>query len=188
MIIVIIVLVVLVLGLLGTFIKLYNGLQRSKLNAENSWSDIDVQLKRRHDLIPNLVNTVKGYASHEKETFEEVTNARSAAVNADGVAAQAGAENMLTQAVGKMFAVAEAYPDLKANQNFIQLQEELTSTENKIGFARQSYNRTVNQYNQAIKTVPSNIVASMFGFSDMEFFELDAAEAAAVKEAPKVEF
>jgi LemA protein len=188
MIIVLVVLVVFVFGLLGTFIKLYNGLQRSKLNAENSWSDIDVQLKRRHDLIPNLVNTVKGYASHEKETFDEVTQARAAAVGANGVAAQAGAESMLTQAMGRMFAVAEAYPDLKANQNFIQLQEELTSTENKIGFARQSYNRSVNQYNQAIKTVPSNIVASMFGFSDMEFFEIDEAEAAAVKAAPKVEF
>lgn len=169
-------------------IGFYNALQRKKLAAENSWSDIDVQLKRRHDLIPNLVNTVKGYASHEKETFEAVTSARSAAAGANGVAAQAGAENMLTQALGKMFAVAEAYPDLKANQNFIQLQEELTSTENKIGFARQHYNRTVNQFNEKTKTFPSNIVAGMFGFNDMNFFELDEAEAAAVKAAPKVEF
>jgi len=182
------VIAVVVIGFILFLVSLYNGLQRRKLNAENAWSDIDVQLKRRHDLIPNLVNTVKGYASHEKETFEAVTNARSAAVGANGVAAQAGAENMLTQALGKMFAVAEAYPDLKANQNFIQLQEELTSTENKIGFSRQHYNRSVNQYNEATKTFPSNIVAGMFGFSDMNFFELDAAEAAAVKAAPKVEF
>lgn len=187
-IIVLAVIAVIVLGVIGFVIGLYNGLQRSKINAENSWSDIDVQLKRRHDLIPNLVNTVKGYASHEKETFEAVTNARSAAVGADGVAAQAGAENMLTQALGKMFAVAEAYPDLKANQNFIQLQEELTSTENKIGFARQHYNRSVNQFNEKTKTFPSNIIAGMFGFNDMNFFELDEAEAAAVKAAPKVEF
>ncbi|MCP4836199.1 MAG: LemA family protein [Phycisphaera sp.] len=186
--IVLAVIAVFVLGVIGFLISLYNGLQKSKLNAENSWSDIDVQLKRRHDLIPNLVNTVKGYASHEKETFEAVTSARSAAAGANGVAAQAGAENMLTQALGRMFAVAEAYPDLKANQNFIQLQEELTSTENKIGFARQHYNRTVNQFNEKTKTFPSNIVAGMFGFSDMNFFELDEAEAAAVKAAPKVEF
>ena len=182
------VIAVFVLGVIGFLVSLYTGLQKSKLNAENSWSDIDVQLKRRHDLIPNLVNTVKGYASHEKETFEAVTSARSAAAGANGVAAQAGAENMLTQALGKMFAVAEAYPDLKANQNFIQLQEELTSTENKIGFARQHYNRTVNQFNEKTKTFPSNIVAGMFGFNDMNFFELDEAEAAAVKAAPKVEF
>lgn len=170
------------------FIGLYNGLQRRKLNAENAWSDIDVQLKRRHDLIPNLVNTVQGYATHEKSTFEEVTKARAAAVDAQGVADQAGAENMLTQALGKLFAVAEAYPDLKANTNFMQLQEELTSTENKIGFSRQHFNKTVNQFNEAIKIFPSNIVAGMFDFKAMDFFELDEAEAAAVREAPKVQF
>jgi LemA protein len=170
------------------FIGLYNGLQRRKLNAENAWSDIDVQLKRRHDLIPNLVNTVQGYATHEKSTFEEVTKARAAAVNAQGVADQAGAENMLTQALGKLFAVAEAYPDLKANTNFMQLQEELTSTENKIGFSRQHFNKTVNQFNEAIKIFPSNIVAGMFDFKTMDFFELDEAEAAAVREVPKVQF
>ncbi|MEC8321617.1 MAG: LemA family protein [Planctomycetota bacterium] len=182
--------VVAVIVIVGGLIvmSLYNGLQRRKLNAENAWSDIDVQLKRRHDLIPNLVNTVKGYASHEKETFEGVTQARAAAMGAEGVAAQAGAENMLTQALGKLFAVSEAYPDLKANQNFLSLQEELTSTENKIGFARQHYNRSVNQYNEATKTFPSNIIAGMFGFSDMNFFELDEAEAAAVKKAPDVQF
>jgi LemA protein len=182
------VIAVVVIGAILFLVGLFNGLQRRKLNAENAWSDIDVQLKRRHDLIPNLVNTVKGYATHEKETLEGVTSARAAAVGADGLAAQAGAENMLTQALGRMFAVAEAYPDLKANQNFIQLQEELTTTENKIGFARQHFNRSVNQYNEATKTFPSNIVAGMFGFSDMDFFEIDEAEAAAVKAAPKVEF
>ena len=169
-------------------IGLYNGLQRRKLNAENAWSDIDVQLKRRHDLIPNLVNTVQGYASHEKSTFEEVTRARAAAVDAQGIADQAGAENMLTQALGRLFAVAEAYPDLKANTNFLQLQEELTSTENKISFSRQHFNKMVNQFNEATKVFPSNIVASMFNFSEMDFFELDEAEAAAVKEVPKVQF
>ena len=170
------------------FIGLYNGLQRRKLNAQNAWSDIDVQLKRRHDLIPNLVNTVQGYAAHEKSTLEEVTKARSAAVDAQGIANQAGAENMLTQALGKLFAVAEAYPDLKANTNFLQLQEELTSTENKISFSRQHYNQMVNQFNEATKVFPSNIVAGMFSFSQMDFFELDEKEAAAVKEPPKVQF
>ena len=134
-------------------IGLYNGLQRKKLGVENSWSDIDVQLKRRHDLIPNLVNSVKGYASHESGTFEAVTAARAAATSASGVSEQAGAESMLTQALGKLMVVAEAYPDLKANTNFLQLQEELTSTENKIGFARQHYNRTVNTYNEATKVL-----------------------------------
>ena len=185
---ILVVIAVVVVGAILFVIGLYNGLQRKKLGAENAWSDIDVQLKRRHDLIPNLVNTVKGYATHESETLEAVTSARNAAAGAQGIDAQLGAENMLTQALGRMFAVAEAYPDLKANQNFIQLQEELTSTENKIGFARQHYNRTVNQFNEKTKTFPSNIVAGMFGFSDMNFFELDEAEAAAVKAAPKVEF
>ena len=183
-----IVIVLIVVVLIAWVIGLYNGLQRRKLNAENAWSDIDVQLKRRHDLIPNLVSTVKGYADHEKSTFDAVTQARAAAVGANGVAEQAGAENMLTQALGKMFAVAEAYPDLKANTNFLNLQEELTSTENKIGFARQHFNRSVNQFNEATKTFPSNIIAGSFGFTEMDFFELDEAEAAQVKQAPKVEF
>ena len=183
-----IVIVLIVVALIAWVIGLYNSLQRRKLNAENAWSDIDVQLKRRHDLIPNLVSTVKGYAEHEKSTFDAVTQARAAAVGANGIAEQAGAENMLTQALGKMFAVAEAYPDLKANTNFLNLQEELTSTENKIGFARQHYNRSVNQFNEATKTFPSNIIAGSFGFTEMDFFELDEAEAAQVKQAPKVEF
>ena len=180
--------VVVVLGLALFVIGLYNGLQRKKLNAENAWSDIDVQLKRRHDLIPNLVSTVKGYASHESETLEAVTAARNQAVGAHGIAEQVGAENMLTQALGRLMAVSEAYPDLKANTNFLLLQEELTSTENKIGFSRQHYNRSVNTYNEATKVFPSNLIAGTFGFSELEFFELDAAEAAAVRQAPKVEF
>ena len=186
--IVLAVIAVFVLGVIGFLISLYNGLQKSKLNAENSWSDIDVQLKRRHDLIPNLVGAVKGYASHESNTFEAVTQARAAATSASSVSEQSGAENMLTQALGRLMVVAEAYPELKANTNFLQLQEELTSTENKIGFARQHYNRTVSTFNEATKTFPSNVVAGMFGFSELDFFELDADEAAAVKKAPKVEF
>ena len=182
----VIVLLVLLLG--GWFFGMYNGLVRRRIASETAWSDIDVQLKRRHDLIPNLVNSVKGYASHESGTFEAVTAARAAATSASGVSEQAGAESMLTQALGKLMVVAEAYPDLKANTNFLQLQEELTSTENKIGFARQHYNRTVNTYNEATKVFPSNLIAGMFGFTEKDFFELDESEAAAVKQAPKVEF
>ncbi|MFM1832859.1 MAG: hypothetical protein RLZZ461_1175 [Planctomycetota bacterium] len=180
--------IVVIVGLALFVIGIYNGLQRKKLGAENAWSDIDVQLKRRHDLIPNLVNTVKGYASHESGTLEAVTAARNQAMGAHGVAEQIGAENMLTQALGRLMAVSEAYPDLKANTNFLNLQEELTSTENKIGFSRQHYNRSVNVFNEATKVFPSNIIAGMFGFSELEFFELDAAEAAAARQAPKVEF
>ena len=177
-----------VLLMIFWIIGLYNGLQRKKLGAESAWSDIDVQLKRRHDLIPNLVSTVQGYATHEKSTFDAVTQARAAAAGANGIAEQAGAENMLTQTLGKLFAVAEAYPDLKANTNFMQLQEELTSTENKIGFSRQHFNTQVRTFNEAIKVFPSNLVAGVFNFSTMDFFELDEAEAAAAREAPKVQF
>ena len=166
-------------------IGLYNNLQRRKIAADTAWSDVDVQLKRRYDLIPNLVNTVKGYATHEKGTLEAVIAARQGAIDAKGVAQQAQAENMLTQTLGKLFALSEAYPDLKANQNFMGLQEELTSTENKIGFARQNFNRNVSQYNEAIAVFPGNIVAGMFNFRSMEFFELgDQAQ----REAPKVAF
>ena len=177
-----------VLLMIFWIIGLYNGLQRKKLGAESAWSDIDVQLKRRHDLIPNLVSTVQGYATHEKSTFDAVTQARAAAAGANGIAEQAGAENMLTQSLGKLFAVAEAYPDLKANTNFMQLQEELTSTENKIGFSRQHFNTQVRTFNEAIKVFPSNLVAGVFNFSTMDFFELDEAEAAAARVAPKVQF
>ena len=166
-------------------IGLYNNLQRRKIAADTAWSDVDVQLKRRYDLIPNLVNTVKGYAAHEKGTLEAVISARQGAIDAKGVAQQAQAENVLTQTLGRLFALSEAYPDLKANQNFMGLQEELTSTENKIGFSRQNFNRNVSQYNEAIAVFPGNIVAGMFSFHPMEFFELaDSAQ----REAPKVAF
>lgn len=166
-------------------IGLYNGLVRLQNQVKNAWAQIDVQLKRRHDLIPNLLNTVKGYAKHEKETLENVTRARNQATQASGVAQQAQAENMLTSALSKLLAVVEAYPDLKANQNFLALQEELSSTENKIAFSRQFYNDIVMQYNIKIETVPSNIVASIFNFKQEEMFEIeDAAE----REVPTVNF
>ncbi len=155
--------------------------------VRNAWSQIDVQLKRRHDLIPNLVETVKGYATHEKDTLERVIQARGAAVNASGggVQQQAQAEGELSQALGRLMLVVEQYPDLKANQNFLALQEELTSTENRIGFARQHYNDQVMLFNTRIQTVPNNFIAGPFGFKDEPFFELeDQAE----REAPEVKF
>ena len=173
---ILVVIAVVVVGAILFVIGLYNGLQRKKLGAENAWSDIDVQLKRRHDLIPNLVNTVKGYATHESETLEAVTSARNAAAGAQGIDAQLGAENMLTQSLGRLFAVSEAYPDLKANQNFIQLQEELTSTENKIGFSRTNYNRMTANYNEKLEMIPTNIVANMFNFQNRDLFEVESAE------------
>ena len=181
-----IVIIVLAVLLILIVVGIYNGLIRKRNRVKESWAQIDVQLKRRYDLIPNLVETVKGYASHEKETFENVTKARAAAINAGTVKEQGQAENMLTGALKSLFAVAEAYPDLKANQNFMQLQEELTSTENKIGFARQHYNDVVRAYNTGIQQVPANIVAGAFGFTEEDYFELE--EAAEAREAPKVEF
>ncbi|KPL05713.1 hypothetical protein AMJ85_11020 [candidate division BRC1 bacterium SM23_51] len=166
-------------------IVIYNGLVRLRQQVKNAWAQIDVQLKRRYDLIPNLVNTCKGYIKHERGTLEAVTKARQQAIDASGVAEQAKAENFLTQTLRSLFAVVEAYPDLKANQNMLALQEELTSTENKIGFSRQFYNDSVMKYNTRIQTVPANMVAGMFGFGDEEFFEL---EEPAQREAPKVEF
>jgi len=176
--------------LLLWFAGMYNRLVRRRIDCDNGWSQIDVQLKRRYDLIPNLVETVKGYAGHERETLEAVIQARNQAVQvrdnpAAGAAAQGQAEGMLTQALGRIFALAEAYPDLKANQNFSQLQEELTSTENKIGFARQHYNDTVGRYREARQTFPTNIVAAFFNFKPREFFEIDEP---AAREAPKVSF
>ena len=175
------VIVVLVLFIVG----LYNGLVRLRQQVRNAWAQIDVQLKRRYDLIPNLINTCKGYIAHERGTLEAVTKARQQAIDAKGVGDQARAENFLTQTLRSLFAVAEAYPDLKANQNMLALQEELASTENKIGFSRQYYNDSVMQYNTRIQTVPTNIVAGMFGFTVEEFFELQEA---AERQAPKVEF
>jgi len=185
-IILLIVLVVLALY----FIALYNGLVSKRVATQNAWSQIDVQLKRRHDLIPNLIEVVKGYAKHERETLEKVIQARNSAVSAgsQGVKEQAAAEGMLSGALRQLFAVAEAYPDLKANQNFLSLQEELTATENRISFARQHYNDSVGVYNTAIQSIPANFVAGMANFTAKDFFELDAAEAQAVKQVPKVLF
>ncbi|MCK4343574.1 MAG: LemA family protein [Phycisphaerae bacterium] len=180
-------LIVLGIGVIVLFwcIGIYNGLVRLRNEVKNAWAQIDVQLKRRHDLIPNLVETVKGYAGHEKSTLEAVVQARSQAVGAQGVANQARAEGQLSQTLGKLMLLVESYPDLKANQNFLALQEELTSTENKIGFSRQFYNDTVMKYNTRIQSFPPNIVAGMFGFGESEFFEL---EDQAQREAPQVKF
>lgn len=171
-------------------IGIYNGLVGRSVETKNAWSQVDVQLKRRYDLIPNIVETVKGYAKHEKETLERVIQARNGAISAQGQGTQAvaAAENQLTGALKTLFAVSEAYPDLKANQNFLGLQEELTATENRIGFARQHYNDVTANYNTSLMRFPANLVGGMFGFKAGEFFQLDAAEAAAVKQAPKVQF
>ena len=167
------------------FIGGYNGLVRLRQEVKNTWSQIDVQLKRRHDLIPNLVEAVKGYMTHERETLERVIQARNQAVGASGVQEKAQAENMLTQTLRSLFAVSEKYPDLKANQNVMALQEELTSTENRISFARQFYNDQATRLNTAIETVPTNVIAGAGGFAKVELFQLeDAAE----REAPKVSF
>ena len=151
----------------------YNGLVRLRNRIDNAWSQIDVQLRRRYDLIPNLVETVKGYAAHERQTFESVTNARANAINAQGVAQQAQAENQITSALKSLFAVAEAYPDLKANQNFLALQEELTATEGRIAYARQFYNDEVLKLNTRIQSFPANLLANAFGFHPREYFEAD---------------
>jgi LemA protein len=175
-----------VLVLVGlAVVVLYNRLVRLRNRTENAWSQVDVQLRRRYDLIPNLVETVKGYASHERATFEEVTAARTRAQEARGVADQAQAENALTAAIGRLFAVAEAYPELRASENFQQLQAELTNTEDKIRVARQVYNDTVLSYENARETVPTNIVAGLFRFEEREYFEL---EEPAAREAPRVSF
>ena len=163
----------------------YNGLVTRRVRCRNAWSQIDVQLKRRYDLIPNLVETVKGYAAHEKETLERVIQARNQAIGAKGVAQQAEAENFLSGALRQLFALSESYPALKANENFAQLQEELTSTENKIAFARQHYNDSVGVYNTAREKFPANLVAGMFSFKAEDFFELEDDEQ---REVPKVEF
>jgi LemA protein len=165
-------------------VLLYNRLVRLRNRVENAWAQVDVQLKRRYDLIPNLVETVKGYAAHERGTFEAVTEARTRAQAAGTVQEQAGAENMLSQALGRLFAVAEAYPELQADENFRQLQEELAQTENKIAVSRQVYNDTVLTYNNAIQTVPGVLVAGPFGFDKRDFFEAEEA----TREAPRVAF
>jgi LemA protein len=167
-----IVLAILVLLVLYVIVS-YNSLVRVRNRTDDAWSQIDVQLRRRYDLIPNLVETVKGYATHERQTFEAVTQARTQGLNAQGVAEQAQAENMITGALKSLFAVAEAYPELKANQNFLALQEELSGTEGRISYARQFYNDTVLKLNTKVQTLPTNILAGMFGFKTREYFEAD---------------
>ena len=169
-------------------ISMYNGLVKSNVRVDEAWSDITVQLKRRADLIPNLVDTVKGYAKHEKEIFENVTKARSALMQADGVQETADAENQFTGALKSLFAVAENYPDLKANDNFKQLQAELVDTEDKIQAARRFYNGSARDLNIKIQTFPTNIFAGMLGFSQRDFFEVDEAEAASIANPTQVKF
>ncbi len=167
------------------FISIYNSLVQLRNRVKNAWSQIDVQLKRRHDLIPNLVETAKGYMQHERDTFTAITEARSRAMGADSVGQRGQAESQLSGALSKFVLVVENYPELKANENFLSLQEELTSTENKISYARQSYNDQVLFYNNKIEMFPSNIIAGMFNFAGEEFFEIeDPAE----KDVPKVQF
>jgi LemA protein len=161
----------------------YNRLVSLRNIFNNAWHQIDVQLKRRYDLIPNLVEAVRGYLTHERETLERVIAARGAAVNAQGAAAQAKAENVLTESLKSLFAVVEGYPDLKANQNVMALQEELTATENKISFARQFYNDSVMGYNTAIQSIPANVIASLFNFAPAEYFQADEAD----RSVPKVD-
>ena len=166
-------------------ISMYNSLIQLRNRVKNAWSQIDVQLKRRHDLIPNLIETVKGYMTHEREIMENITKYRSQAMDAKGVGDKAQAEGLLSGALGQLRVQVENYPDLKANQNFLALQEELTSTENKISFARQSYNDQVLFYNNKIQMFPSNIIAGMFKFNEEEFFEVEDEKEKAV---PKVSF
>jgi LemA protein len=178
-----------ILALLGFLIfyliGMYNALVRLRNRVKNAWSQIDVQLKRRHDLIPNLVETAKGYMKHERETLEHVTEARSRAMGADSVGDKSAAEGQLSGALSKFMLVVENYPDLKANTNFLALQEELTSTENKIAFSRQGYNDAVLFFNNKIQMFPSNIIANTFNFTEEEFFEIEEAAERAV---PKVSF
>ena len=181
LIIVLAIIVIVILWMVG----MYNGLVRLRNQVKNAWSQIDVQLKRRHDLIPNLVETAKGYMKHERETLDSITQARSHAVEASGVADQAKAEGELSNALSRFMLVVENYPDLKASQNFLSLQEELSSTENKVGFARQFYNDQVQTFNTKIESVPTNIMANMFNFKQAEFFEI---ETPSEREAPKVQF
>lgn len=178
-----------VLGVLALLvIYIYNSLVRAKVRVDEAWSDITVQLKRRYDLIPNLVNTVKGYASHEKTVFEDVTEARAQALNAQTVTEAAKADNQFQAALKSLFAVAEAYPDLKANQSFQQLQAELVDTEDKIQAARRFYNGAARDLNVKIQTFPTNIFAGMLGFKTRDFFEVDAGEAEAVNKPVDVDF
>ena len=178
-----IVLIVLALLVLGS-ILVYNGLIRARNQVENAWSQIDVQLKRRADLIPNLIETVKGYAAHEQETLDAVITARNAATSASTPHDRAVADEQMTGALGRLFALSEAYPDLKANQNFLALQEELTSTESRVGYARQAYNDAVMHYNTKLQAVPSVFFAKAMKFEPREYFETDEVS----RQVPKVQF
>ena len=180
-------LVILGVGVIAVLwvIGMYNGLVKLKNMVKNAWAQIDVQLKRRHDLIPNLVETGKGYAKHENDTLTEVIEARSKATSAEGIGNQIEAENQLSGTLGRLLLVVEQYPDLKANENFLSLQEELTSTENRIGFARQHYNDSVMTYNTKLEQFPDNVIAGVFNFKQGEFFELTDEQQ---REAPQVAF
>lgn len=183
------VIIIIILAVLaGILILIYNGLVRAKVRVDEAWSDISVQLKRRYDLIPNLVNTVKGYAAHEKSVFEDVTEARAKALSATTVNEAAQADNQFQTALKSLFAVAEAYPDLKANQSFQQLQAELVDTEDKIQAARRFYNGAARDLNTKIQTFPTNIFAGLLGFKQRDFFEVDAGEAEAVSKPVEVDF
>ncbi len=175
---------IVVLVLVLIVIWIYNRLIQLKNRVQNAWHQIEVQLQRRHDLIPNLVETVKGYASHEKETFERVVAARNKAMSANTPGEMGKAEGELTQALGRLFALAESYPELKANENFIRLQEELTSTENKVAYARQAYNDTVMMYNQTIQMFPYNLLAGAMNLKPAEYYEAEEE----AQNLPKVEF
>jgi len=181
-----IIVIVIVVLIALVFVAGYNGLVRLRNRIDSAWSQIGVQLERRHDLIPNLIETVKGYAAHEKSTLEGVVEARNAAIQAknSGPEQQAQAENVLTGALKSLFALAEAYPDLKANQSFLSLQEELTATEDRIAYARQFYNDSVMKYDNKIQSIPSNIIAGMFGFKSREYFQAEQG----ATEVPKVQF
>jgi LemA protein len=179
------ILIIILAGVLAFFLWAYNSLVRHRNQVKEAWSDISVQLKRRYDLIPNVIETVKGYARHEKEAFESVTTARSQALGAGTTQEHAKAENALSASLKSLFAVAESYPELKANTNFLELQRELSDTENKIQAARRFYNTVVRDFNTAQETVPTNIVARLFGFQPAEFFEL---EEEAAKSVPRVQF
>ena len=182
----VVIIVIVVVLVVGVFVLAYNGLVRDRNRIDGAWSQIGVQLERRHDLIPNLVETVKGYMGHERGTLEAVTRARQQAVSVGGdLAERMKAENLLSQTLRSLFAVAESYPDLKANQNFLALQEEVTSTENKLGFARQYYNDAAMRLKNQIEMFPSNVLAGAFGFQPEPFFEVDTA---AERQAPQVKF
>jgi len=180
-----IIILVIIVVIIAWLIAVYNGLIKSRNRVDEAWSDIDVQLKRRYDLIPNLVETVKAYAKHESETFQKVTEARAQAMQAKGIEEKGKAENFLSETLKSLFAVAENYPDLKASQNFLQLQDELTDTENKVQASRRFYNGNVRDFNTQIQIFPTNLVAGILGFKKYEFFQVESEEE---REAPKVKF